>query len=101
MDFNLNIHTQEGNTYPVRVAPDTRVEELSLEIVDHLALPRNDAEGQPISWSLDHKETGKPLKEGLTMEECGVANGHNLFLRRKTVAGWFRGDPAFSLSRCR
>jgi hypothetical protein len=86
-DFTVEIHTQEGNIYPVQVAPDTQVEELFHDIIDYLSLPRRDAEGETISWSLYNKETGKVLQEGRTVEECGVRDGHQLKLQRKTVAG--------------
>jgi len=86
-DFTVEIHTQEGNIYPVQVAPDTQVEELFHDIIDYLNLPRRDAEGETISWSLYNKETGRVLQEGRTVEECGVRDGHQLKLQRKTVAG--------------
>jgi len=86
-DFTVEIHTQEGNIYPVQVAPDTQVEELFHDIIDYLNLPRRDAEGETISWSLYNKETGRVLQEGRSVEECGVRDGHQLKLQRKTVAG--------------
>lgn len=90
-DYNIQIHTMEGNTQSVQVAPDTSVEELFQDVIDFLQLPRRDAEGQPISWSLFDKDIGQDLQQGLSVEESGVREGHHLHLRRATVAG--RAEP--------
>jgi len=85
-DLNLHIHTQEGNTYPVQVAPDTKVDELFEDIIDHLHLPTIDVAGNPIEWRMHDKRIARNLQKGMTVEACGVQEGDHLYLDRDLVA---------------
>ena len=44
-------------------------------------------DGQPMSYSLDHKEGGRRLLEHQTLVEAGVQNGDHLIVYPEVVAG--------------
>ena len=44
-------------------------------------------DGQPMSYSLDHKEGGRRLLEAMTLVEAGVQNGDHLIIYPEVVAG--------------
>ena len=55
-------------------------------IITKMNLPATSPDGQPMSYSLDHKEGGRRLLESQTLVECGVQNGDHL-LRTPVTTG--------------
>jgi hypothetical protein len=56
-------------------------------IITKMSLPATSPDGQPMSYSLDHKEGGRRLLESHTLVECGVQNGDHLIVYPEVVAG--------------
>ncbi len=56
-------------------------------IITKLNLPVVGPDGQPMSYSLDHKEGGKRLLEDQTLLEANVADGDHLIVYPEIVAG--------------
>src|SRR4029077_642158 len=57
-------------------------------IITKMNLPTTSPDGQPMSYSLDHKEGGKRLIESQTLPEANVQNGDHLIVYPEVVAGW-------------
>ncbi len=57
-------------------------------IITKMTLPTNGPDGQPLSYSLDHKEGGRRLSESQTLVEAGVQNGDHLIIYPEVVAGF-------------
>src|SRR3974390_1584424 len=51
------------------------------------SLPPPSPDGQPMSYSLDHKEGGRRLIESQTLVEAGVQNGDHLIVYPEGVGG--------------
>ena len=56
-------------------------------IITKMNLPMTSPDGQPMSYSLDHKEGGRRLVESQTLLEAGVQNGDHLIVYPEVVAG--------------
>ncbi len=56
-------------------------------IITKMNLPTTSPDGQPMSYSLDHKEGGRRLAEHVTLLESGVQNGDHLIVYPEVVAG--------------
>ena len=56
-------------------------------IITKMNLPTTSPDGQPMSYSLDHKEGGRRLIESQTLIEAGVQNGDHLIVYPEVVAG--------------
>ena len=56
-------------------------------IITKMSLPTTSPDGQPMSYSLDHKEGGRRLLESQTLVEAGVQNGDHLIVYPEVVAG--------------
>lgn len=56
-------------------------------IITKMSLPTTSPDGQPMSYSLDHKEGGRRLAEHVTLLESGVQNGDHLIVYPEVVAG--------------
>ena len=56
-------------------------------IITKMNLPVMGPDGQPMSYSLDHKEGGKRLREEETLPVAGVYDGHHLIVYPEIVAG--------------
>src|ERR1700692_3919191 len=56
-------------------------------IITKMSLPSTSPDGQPMSYSLDHKEGGRRLIESMTLVEAGVQNGDHLIVYPEVVAG--------------
>ena len=56
-------------------------------IITKMNLPTTSPDGQPMSYSLDHKEGGRRLLESQMLSECGVQNGDHLIVYPEVVAG--------------
>ena len=66
-------------------------------IITKMNLPTTSPDGQPMSYSLDHKEGGRRLIESQTLVEAGVQNGDHLIVYPEVVAG--RPDRADAIAR--
>ena len=62
-------------------------ERLLPNIITKMNLPATSPDGQPMSYSLDHKEGGKRLIEHQTLIEAGVRDGDHLIVYPEVVAG--------------
>ena len=56
-------------------------------IITKMNLPTTSPDGQPMSYSLDHKEGGRRLLESQTLPEASVQNGDHLIVYPEVVAG--------------
>ena len=56
-------------------------------IITKMNLPSTSPDGQPMSYSLDHKEGGRRLVESQTLVEARVQNGDHLIIYPEVVAG--------------
>src|SRR5512142_1156853 len=61
-------------------------------IITKMTLPTTSPDGQPMSYSLDHKEGGRRLLESQTLVEAGVQDGDHLIVYPEVVAGRGRAD---------
>ena len=56
-------------------------------IITKMNLPVVGPDGQPMSYSLDHKEGGRRLHEDQTLKEANVTAGDHLIIYPEIVAG--------------
>ncbi|CAB4573036.1 unannotated protein [freshwater metagenome] len=56
-------------------------------IVDELNLPLNSPDGTPMSYKFHHEETGRQIRDEVTLSDAGVSDGDNLRLIPEIVAG--------------
>ena len=56
-------------------------------IITKMSLPVIGPDGQPMSYSLDHKEGGRRLVEHQTLVESTVSDGDHLIVYPEIVAG--------------
>ena len=63
------------------------VRRILLSIITKMNLPVVAPDGQPMSYSLDHKEGGRRLDENLTFVEADVSSGDHLIIYPEIVAG--------------
>jgi hypothetical protein len=88
-DIRIHVITQMGDSHPIDTPQDIRIDDFIREVVEGLDLPRIDAEGRAVNWTLDNKDTGKTLDPQSTLGESGVREDHHLHLRRAVVAGGY------------
>jgi hypothetical protein len=86
-EMNLEVFTQGGDNHKVEAPPDMSGEEFLRGLINGLRLPTTDAEGRPINWRIDNKDTGRAIDQARTLAENGVCDGHRLSMIRSTVAG--------------
>lgn len=70
-----------------RIAPTVAVSKIIPNIITKMSLPITAPDGQPMSYSLDHKEGGKRLQETQTLPDAGVKEGDHLIVYPEIVAG--------------
>jgi hypothetical protein len=56
-------------------------------LVNQMNLPVNSPDNTPMSYKFRHEETGRQLKDEVTLDEAGVNNGDTLRLVPEIVAG--------------
>jgi uncharacterized ubiquitin-like protein YukD len=86
-EIKVTVFTMGGEQNDIEVPPDMRTDEFLQQLAIALTLAVNDANGNPVNWRLDNKDTGRTLEGHKTIEENGVRDGHRLSLLRQTVAG--------------
>jgi hypothetical protein len=69
------------------IADGVTVNKILPNIITKLSLPVLGPDGQPMTYSLDHKEGGKRLREGETLVVAGVRDGDHLIVYPEIVAG--------------
>ena len=69
------------------IAHTVPVSRILPNIITKMSLPATSPDGQPMSYSLDHKEGGRRLLEHQTLIEAGVQNGDHLIVYPEVVAG--------------
>lgn len=69
------------------VADDITVKRILPNIITKMNLPVVGPDGQPMSYSLDHKEGGRRLDENLTLIASNVGDGDHLIVYPEIVAG--------------
>ena len=69
------------------VSDSITVRRILPNIVTKMNLPVVGPDGQPMSYSLDHKEGGRRLLEDQTLIEAGVVDGDHLIIYPEIVAG--------------
>lgn len=77
-----------------KIAPHVTVGKVIPNIITKMSLPTQTPDGQPLSYSLDHKEGGRRLREDETLPAAGVKDGNHLIVYPEIVAGGvFDDDP--------
>lgn len=69
------------------IADNVIVKRILPNIVTKMNLPVMGPDGQPMSYSLDHKEGGQRLREDQTLVEAQVQDGDHLIVYPEIVAG--------------
>jgi hypothetical protein len=69
------------------IAAGVPVSRILPNIITRMNLPTTSPDGQPMSYSLDHKEGGRRLAEHMTLVEAGVRSGDVLIVYPEVVAG--------------
>jgi hypothetical protein len=69
------------------IADTVPVKRILPNVITKMNLPVMGPDGQPMSYSLDHKEGGKRLREEETLPAAGVYDGHHLIVYPEIVAG--------------
>jgi len=69
------------------VSDTVTVNRILPNIITKMNLPVIGPDGQPMSYSLDHKEGGKRLHEEMTLVQASVRDGDHLIVYPEIVAG--------------
>jgi hypothetical protein len=69
------------------IADTVTVKRILPNIITKMNLPVMGPDGQPMSYSLDHKEGGSRLREDQTLVEARVKDGDHLIVYPEIVAG--------------
>jgi hypothetical protein len=69
------------------IADSVTVKRILPSIITKMNLPVMGPDGQPMSYSLDHKEGGRRLHEEQTLPQAGVRAGNHLIVYPEIVAG--------------
>jgi uncharacterized ubiquitin-like protein YukD len=71
----------------VEMPDDAPVNRLLIVIVEKLNFPINAPDGQPLSYKLHHRASGKQLLDDQKLSDVGVKNGDVLRLLPEITAG--------------
>lgn len=69
------------------IADSVSVKRILPNIITKMNLPVMGPDGQPMSYSLDHKEGGRRLREDQTLIDAAVREGDHLIVYPEIVAG--------------
>ncbi|MAV36864.1 MAG: hypothetical protein CMJ59_15555 [Planctomycetaceae bacterium] len=69
------------------IANTVSIRRILPSIITKMSLPVTGPDGQPMSYSLDHKEGGRRLQEEQTLPEANVQDGDHLIVYPEMVAG--------------
>lgn len=70
-----------------KISPGVTVKKIVPNIITKMQLPTTSPDGTPMSYSLDHKEGGRRLKEDQTLSEAQVKEGDHLIVYPEITAG--------------
>ena len=70
-----------------KISSTVMVRKIIPNIITKMQLPVTAPDGTPMSYSLDHKEGGKRLREDQTLLEARVSDGDHLIVYPEIVAG--------------
>ena len=70
------------------IADTVTVKRILPNIITKMNLPVMGPDGQPMSYSLDHKEGGRRLREDQTLVDAQVGDGDHLIVYPEIVAGY-------------
>ena len=69
------------------IAESVVVKRILPNVITKLNLPVMGPDGNPVSYSLDHKEGGRRLREDQTLVDAHVRDGDHLIVYPEIVAG--------------
>ena len=69
------------------IADTVTVRRILPNIITKMNLPVMGPDGQPMSYSLDHKEGGRRLRDDQTLPDSQVGEGDHLIIYPEIVAG--------------
>ncbi|MDE0936444.1 MAG: EsaB/YukD family protein [Pirellulales bacterium] len=69
------------------VSESITIQRILPNIITKMNLPTIGPDGQPMSYSLDHKEGGRRLHESETLVNANVSTGDHLIIYPEIVAG--------------
>ena len=69
------------------IAENVSVKRILPNVITRMNLPVMGPDGQPMSYSLDHKEGGRRLREDQTLVDANVKDGDHLIVYPEIVAG--------------
>jgi len=69
------------------IAETVTVQRILPNVITKMNLPVTGPDGHPLSYSLDHKEGGRRLREEQTLPEAQVRSGDHLIVYPEIVAG--------------
>ncbi|HEY9207222.1 MAG TPA: EsaB/YukD family protein [Candidatus Methanoperedens sp.] len=70
-----------------RLPDDAPVNRMMPVLITKMNLPVTDPAGQPVSYHLDHKQSGKRLRDEDTLNNAGVKSGDLLRIAAEITAG--------------
>ena len=76
-----------GKSVKAVIAETVPVRRILPNVITKMNLPLIGPDGQPMSYSLDHKEGGRRLTEDQTLPAAGVGQGDHLIVYPEIVAG--------------
>lgn len=79
--------TTGSKRQPVEVPADAPVNRLVAVLVDRMNLPRQSPDGQPMSYKLHHRASGRQLLESETLTAASVRDGDVLRIQPEITAG--------------
>jgi hypothetical protein len=69
------------------IQPTVQVRDIIPNLITKMNLPVVGPDGNPMSYTLDHKEGGRRLVGDQTLPEAGVLENHHLIIYPEIVAG--------------
>jgi hypothetical protein len=87
-DLDITISDVSGaNRKEVTVPDDAASLRIIAALVDQMNLPVNSPDNTPMSYKFHHVETGRQIRDEMTLLEAGVNDGDTLKLVPEIVAG--------------
>jgi len=71
----------------VEVPDDAPVNRLLVVLLERMRFPQHAPDGQPLSYKLHHRASGKQLLDTQSLADVGVKNGDILRLQPEITAG--------------
>ena len=87
---NINVtvfDSTENKRVPVELPDDAPANKIIAVLVEKLMLPKNGPDGAPLSYKFHHKNSGRQIQDGQTLEQAAVKDGDVLRLQPEITAG--------------